>query len=139
MSEHIINTKDRNYSGKTFGVKFENGSAVVNDNTVPEHLGRHPEEVADLMKRDFDYDVRESGHTQQTFAVPDLPWKEAKSNMGSPLASWSDASEGDTLVHHDYGQVTVVKANKRSARVKADNGEVLLVRDKDLLTKLNME
>ena len=139
MSEHIINTKDRNYSGKTFGVKFENGSAVVNDNTVPEHFGRHPEEVADLMKRDFDYDVRESGHTQQTFAVPDLPWKEAKSNMGSPLASWSDASEGDTLVHDDYGQVTVVKANKRSARVKADNGEVLLVRDKDLLTKLNME
>lgn len=139
MSEHIINTKDRNYSGKTFGVTFENGSAVVNDNTVPEHLGRGVDEVADLMKRDFDYDVRDSAHAKQSFAVPDLPWKEAKTNVGKPLASWSGATEGDILIHDDYGQVTVVKANKRSARVKADNGEVLLVRDKDLLTKLNME
>jgi hypothetical protein len=139
MAEHIINTKDRDYGGKTFGVKFENGSAVLNDNTVPEHLGRGVDEVADLMKRDFDYDVREGAHAKQAFAVPDLPWKEAKTNVGTSLASWSDAIEGDRLIHDDYGQVTVVKTNKQSVRVEADNGEVLLVRDKELLTKLNTE
>ncbi|MDP6769384.1 MAG: hypothetical protein QF704_01660 [Anaerolineales bacterium] len=136
MAEYVVNTPERSYNGKAYGVKFDNGSAILNDVTVPKHLGRDVDEVAVLMERDFSYDVRASGE-KKAFSVPELPWKEVKSTMGHALGAWSEAKTGDQLVHDDYGPVIVSKVNQKSVRLKAENGEEMVERDISLLTKLN--
>ena len=136
MAEYVVNTPSRTYNGKAYGVKFDNGSAIVNDVTVPKHLNRGVDEVATLMERDFGYDVRKSGE-KKSFAVPEMAWKEAKANIGKPLTDWADAKVGDSLVHDDYGPVRVTKVNAKSVRLEADNAEVLVERDVSLLTRVD--
>lgn len=135
MPDYVVNTPEREYKGKTYGVQFEKGSAAINGMTVPKHLNRSADEVATLMKRDFGYDVKEAGQTS-TFAVPDLPWKDVKTNLGDAVGAWKDVSKGERLVHDDYGPVTVTKVNQKSLRLRASNDEVVLERDLEVLTRL---
>lgn len=58
MARYLVTTKSETYNGKTLGIKFQDGKAVVDEYTVPKNLGRKPDEVARLMKRDFGLEVQ---------------------------------------------------------------------------------
>jgi len=58
MARYLITVPKDTYNGKTLGVKFNDGKAVVDEYTVPKNLGRSVDEVARLMKRDFGFEVK---------------------------------------------------------------------------------
>jgi len=58
MARYLVTAPKDTYDGKTLGVKFQDGKAVVDEYTVPKLLGRSPDEVARLMKRDFGFEVK---------------------------------------------------------------------------------
>ena len=74
MAEFTVETPNKKYSGKTLGVRFDNGVARVNERTVPADLGRSPEEVAALMAKEAGYAVTDT-HGARVFAVPEMPWR----------------------------------------------------------------
>jgi hypothetical protein len=47
------------YGGQTFGVQFFDGVALIAEHTISPYLGRTVEEIADLMRKDFGYEVTE--------------------------------------------------------------------------------
>lgn len=53
----VTTPKNPQYRGKAAGVTFTNGKALVEENTIDTTLGRTPEEIADLLKKDFNYEV----------------------------------------------------------------------------------
>jgi len=77
MTRHLVKAKQPGYSGKTLGVQFSDGQAIVDEHTVPKKLGRTPEQVLTTFKQDFpDYEIepiRDGGPS--TFTVPELPYK----------------------------------------------------------------
>lgn len=75
MAEFTVETPNKAYSGKTLGVRFDNGVARVNEDTVPADLVRTPEEVAALMAKEAGYAVTDT-QGARVFAVPAMPWKE---------------------------------------------------------------
>jgi len=52
----IVKTPNSAYSGTVLGVSFKNGTAVVTEQTIPQHLGRTIEDVIKQMK-EFGYSV----------------------------------------------------------------------------------
>lgn len=56
---YLVRTVNGEYTGKTLGVKFDRGRAVVDKNTIDERLGRTVEEIAWFFKNDFHYEVTE--------------------------------------------------------------------------------
>lgn len=74
MADFVAKAPNDKYDGRTLGVKFEDGVARVNNDTVPDKLGRPPEVVAGLMAQEYGYEVKDSaGRTIHT--VPQMPWK----------------------------------------------------------------
>lgn len=76
MAERYMVTTPLNekYDGKTLGVKFERGRAMVDDVTVDPRLGRDKHYIADQMARDFGYKV-EAVSESRLVTVPEMPWK----------------------------------------------------------------
>ena len=70
-----VQTPNAGYSGKTLGVPFHEGVAIVDENTVPKALGRSPDEVVSAMKQDHPEYAIEEMHGRQSFTVPQMPWK----------------------------------------------------------------
>ena len=58
MKQYLITTPNNPaFKGKTLGVRFENGQAVLSEFTLPK-LGRTMEQVLRALKKDFHYEVR---------------------------------------------------------------------------------
>lgn len=57
MTAYIAKTKNPTYAGKTYGVQFTRGRAIVSDETLDPFLGLTVEEVAERMAREFKYEV----------------------------------------------------------------------------------
>jgi len=57
MKRYLVIAKNPNYEGKTFGVRFHEGKAVVDEHSISKNLGRTVEEVVDLMQKDFGLEV----------------------------------------------------------------------------------
>ena len=57
MTRYLVTAKNPNYEGKTYGVRFHEGSAVVDEHSISKHLGRTVEQVVDLMQKDFGLEV----------------------------------------------------------------------------------
>lgn len=95
----MVQTKNALFEGKTLGVKFERGRALVDDVTVDPKLGRSKDEVATLMKRDFGYEVEPVAHSKMV-AVPELPWKRGEEGVGREAGGVGDeaGSEGQDPV-----------------------------------------
>ena len=49
------------YKGKTFGIRFEDGTAFFDDLTVKPDLGLTADQIAEKMKTDFGYKVEVIG------------------------------------------------------------------------------
>lgn len=61
-----------NYSGKTCGIRFDDGKATFDDLTVREDIGLSADQIAKIMVNDFHYDVsviNEAGVPQKKVAV----------------------------------------------------------------------
>jgi len=93
MADYVVETPNTAYSGKTLGVRFDNGVARVNEDTVPEALGRSPEEVAGLMAKEAGYTVTDAAGAR-VFSVPAMPWKE-EAGTPTPNPPPSATVEGD--------------------------------------------
>jgi hypothetical protein len=46
VSRYLVVAENEGYEGKTFGIRFNQGRAVVDSNIVPKHLHRSAEEIA---------------------------------------------------------------------------------------------
>ena len=57
MKRYLVTAINPNYEGKTFGVRFHEGKAVVDEHSISKNLGRTVEEVVDLMQKDFGLEV----------------------------------------------------------------------------------
>ncbi len=58
MASYIVKTPGNpQYSGRLFGVQFNNGKALVSKETIDPDLGYTVEQIAQSMKTDFGYDV----------------------------------------------------------------------------------
>lgn len=127
------------YNGKTFGVQFADGRAILNDATVPEKLGRSVEHVAHKMKTDFGYEVIDRSH-KSSFAVPDLPWHksdEGPDKIGATFKNWlSFPDAGKMVFHDDHGPVEIVRLNKKSVRLQTENGDIFTERDLEIITDI---
>lgn len=76
MGTAKITAPNEGYNGKTLGVRFTDGEALVNDVTVPKALGRSPEQVIKEFQQDYpEYHVEAASGA--VFAVPEMPWKKA--------------------------------------------------------------
>jgi hypothetical protein len=56
---YLVKTKNPDYSGRSFGIKFERGQAIVEKLTIDSRMGRSVEEIAWHFKNDFHYEVTE--------------------------------------------------------------------------------
>lgn len=65
MAIYIVTTPNQDYSEKTFGIQFNKGRAVVDEETLSPHLGYTLEQVLQGFKNDFGYEVREIGKQSQ--------------------------------------------------------------------------
>ena len=54
---YLVKAKNPKYEGKTFGVRFHEGKAVVDEHSISKHLGRSVKEVVALMQADFGLEV----------------------------------------------------------------------------------
>jgi len=76
MTRHLVKAKQPGYAGKTLGIPFSDGQAIVDEHTVPAKLGRTPAQVLEAFKQDFpDYEVTPISDRGSTFTVPELPYK----------------------------------------------------------------
>jgi hypothetical protein len=76
MTTAKVIAPNKGYNGKTLGVRFTDGEALVNEVTVPKALGRSPEEVLTQIKKDHpEYQVEETAGNASSFTVPQMPWK----------------------------------------------------------------
>lgn len=58
MSQYIVTTpKNPQYSGKTYGVRFQSGRAFVSEHTIDPSLGWSADEIAKKLHDDFGYTV----------------------------------------------------------------------------------
>lgn len=82
MSKQYLVTTPKNpqYSGKTCGVRFENGQALVSEYTIDHHLGRTVEEVVQRLKSDFGYEVKRVGAHDFGFDTPPIVIEETHAN-----------------------------------------------------------
>lgn len=92
MADYVVETPNAAYKGKTLGVRFEGGVARVNDDTVPEKLGRTADEVAAAMAQEYGYTVRDAAGAVM-FTVPEMPWKKEDSTP-TPTPPPSATGEG---------------------------------------------
>lgn len=73
----VIQAPRADYNGKTLGLRFNDGVAVLDETTAPRALGRSPRQIVEAFRQDFPaYQV--SAAPGRHFTVPDLPWKEAE-------------------------------------------------------------
>lgn len=72
MSNQYLVTTPRNleYSGKTFGVLFQGGRALVSEFTIDPTLGYTVEQIVKKMKEDFGYTVEQVGDKGQPETKP---------------------------------------------------------------------
>jgi len=76
MTRHLVVAPIAGYNGKTLGVNFHEGQAVVDEHSVDAKLGRTPAQVIETFKKDFPgYTVEPLGGPVAV-TVPELPWKE---------------------------------------------------------------
>ena len=57
--EYIAKTPNQNYVGKTAGVRFYGGQALINERTIDKQLGWSVEDVVRKLVDDFGYTVEE--------------------------------------------------------------------------------
>lgn len=103
----MVTSKNGKYDGKTLGVKFNNGRAIVDEVSVDDKLGRDVETVADLMKRDHGYQVEPIAHSKMV-SVPDLPWK-AREAEG---VESGEEEQGSVGVEEKRGELGVESGEK---------------------------
>lgn len=60
---YVISTPNAGYTGKTFGIRFENGKAVVSKESFPSELGYTLEYALRKLREDFGYIVAEASAT----------------------------------------------------------------------------
>lgn len=99
MARYLVTAPIDTYSGKTLGIKFNDGKAVVDEYTVPKNLGRSPDEVARLMKRDFGFEVKkisakETAEETEEVAEEDIPLAPPK-KAGRPKKSKEPPRQGE--------------------------------------------
>lgn len=56
--QYLIETPNPEYKGRTLGVQFARGRALLDPATIDPKLGLDVDEVADRMKKDFGYSVK---------------------------------------------------------------------------------
>lgn len=58
MSQYLVTTpRNPEYTGKAYGVFFRDGRALVSDWTIDPSLGWSADEVAEMLRKDFGYEV----------------------------------------------------------------------------------
>jgi hypothetical protein len=55
--EFLVKTPNLAYRGKTLGILFSNGRAILNELTVDEKVGLTVEELAEKFRTEFGYSV----------------------------------------------------------------------------------
>ena len=56
--QYVAYTPNREYNGKTCGIRFFNGVGLIAPHTIDSFLGWSVEDVVQKMKDDFGYDVQ---------------------------------------------------------------------------------
>lgn len=57
MKRYKAEAPNRNYNGRTCGVRFEDGVAIFDDLTVKPENGRSADEIAKILVDDHNYSV----------------------------------------------------------------------------------
>ena len=84
MTRHLVVAPIAGYNGKTLGVNFHEGQAVVDEHSVDAKLGRTPAQVIETFKKDFPAYTVEPLGGPVAVTVPEMPWKgEEKSEVRS--------------------------------------------------------
>lgn len=92
MADYVVEVPNEQYKGKTLGVRFDHGVARVNDDTVPEKLGRSADEVATAMSHEYGYTVRDAAGAV-LFTVPEMPWKKETPTPTPPPSATGEGSK----------------------------------------------
>lgn len=72
MSQYLVTTPlNPDYNGKTFGVRFDRGRAVVNDYSIDKTLGLTVDEIAERMEKEFNYTVEKIEGGNQAWTAPE--------------------------------------------------------------------
>jgi len=97
MARHLVVAQQPGYEGKTLGVVFHNGQAVVDEHSVDPKLGRTPAQVIETFKKDFPgYTVEPLGSgpsadAQGAVSVPEMPWKGKDEGRGARMKAEAKA------------------------------------------------
>ena len=57
--QYIVTVPNIEYDGKTYGVQFYQGKALIAEHTIDSRLGWTVDEIARKLKADFSYEVEE--------------------------------------------------------------------------------
>lgn len=57
--QYLVKAKNPEYSGKTYGIRFERGEAIVSERTLDKNLKYTLEQVIEGLQKDFRFTVEE--------------------------------------------------------------------------------
>lgn len=72
MTTYIVTTPNPEYSERSFGVQFNKGRAVVDEETLDPHLGYTLDQVIHGLEKDLGYSVRKIGATSRDELIEKL-------------------------------------------------------------------